>query len=317
MASEVINGYQLITTWSTSGSCQWAYAKKNSKEWFIKQFLAPVYISKESGLSEQKIEKSRIRCEKFKQSQSQLYDRIRKANTGNIVAPEDFFNFQGKFYAVSPRVDISSAAIEDIANMAQDGKINLLKVLTYSMKGLHENGVVHADLKPDNILLKKTKVGYTFKLIDFDASFLESEPKRGEEICFDLGFVSPETQTAVWDETVSLTTQIDIFAMGLLFHLYYTGKMPGIPKGYENACHAVSNEEALGLDSALPGWLSRLIQDMVQLQPEKRPDCGTVFLSLCQQQYPTTKEDPGVRIKSATGPEKKKGWITPYGPNKQ
>lgn len=280
-----INGYQLLENWSTSGSCRWSFAQKNGQQWFIKQFMAPKYKRIEDGISAKKVEQSRKRCEAFREAQTALYNQIKEANTGNIVAVDSFFSFESMFYAVTERVDISSASVSDVSLMEHDRKMILLKVLTHSINSLHKRGVVHADLKPDNVLIKKTKIGYTLKLIDFDASFLESQPKRGEQICFDVSFVAPETITAYNDESISLTSKIDIFALGLLFHLYYSGNMPEIPEDYSNTCGAVSDGVLPKIDPSIPDWLRRLITDMLSLNPDDRPNSEQVFQALIKQSY--------------------------------
>lgn len=280
-----INGYQLLENWNTSGSCRWSYAVKDGRQWFIKQFMAPKYKRAEDGFSPKKVESSRIRCEAFQKSQTALYSRIRNANTGNIVAVDSFFSYESMFYAVTPRIDVSSVSTGDIARMGYGQKLILLKVLTHSINSLHKNGVVHADLKPDNVLVKKTQTGYTLKLIDFDASFLEMQPKRGEEICFDASFVAPETIDACGDRTMSLTRKIDIFALGLLFHLYYTGHMPKTPEGFPNACSVVRDGKIPQIDSEIPDWLRQLISAMLLRDPEDRPNADQVFQMLLDQKY--------------------------------
>lgn len=299
-----INGYQLLENWSTSGSCRWSYAQKDGRQWFIKQFMAPKYKRIEDGFSAQKAEQSRKRCEAFREAQTALYNQIKEANTGNIVAVDSFFSYESMFYAVTERVDISSTSVTDVSLMEHERKMILLKVLTHSISSLHKCGVVHADLKPDNVLIKKTKIGYTLKLIDFDASFLENAPKRGEQICFDVSFVAPETIIAYNDEAVSLTSKIDIFALGLLFHLYYTGKMPGIPEEYSNVCGAVSNGVSPTIDGSMPEWLQKLVADMLMFNPIERPDSEQVFHALLKQHYLTDNASkvPG---------EKKKGFHLP------
>lgn len=281
-----INGYQLLENWSTSGSCRWSYAEKDGRQWFIKQFMAPKYKRIEDGISPQKVEASRVRCEAFRERQMTLYNKIKDANTGNIIIVDSFFRYESMFYAVTERVDISSASISDISQMEHEQKMVLLKVLSHSVNCLHKNGVVHADLKPDNVLIKKTKAGYTLKLIDFDASFLESQPRRGEQICFDVSFVAPETIAAYNDEAISLTNKIDIFALALLFHLYYTGCMPEIPEGYANVCEAIRDGKTIIIDTGTPKWLQRLISTMLSCDPDDRPTSEQVFQALLKQEFP-------------------------------
>ena len=282
-----IEGYQLLQDWSTSGSCRWSFAEKDGKQWFIKQFMAPKLKRTSDGISEKKVKESRKRCVEFSEAQHELYSRIAvSSETGNIVPVSRFFLHETMFYSVTSRIDISSVEADEISHMSHDQKMVLLKVLTHSICSLHKNGVVHADLKPDNVLIKETQSGYTLKLIDFDASFLESKPKRGEQVCFDMSFVAPETIAAYNDERISLTKKIDVFALGLLIHLYYSGVMPWVPDCYSNVCGAVSDQCAPRVSKKIPEWMKKMILDMLSLLPENRPDSKTVFQALTAQRYP-------------------------------
>lgn len=292
---EVINGYQLIAPWTTSGSAQWTYAEKDGKEWFLKHFLAPKYKRAEDGISQKLIDRANARCELFRNAQEKLYQRVRTSNTGNIVAVSDFFCFGTSFYAASPRIPVSELSTEGISKLPQEKRILLMKILTHSVQNLHANGVVHADLKPSNIILKSTASGgYTLKLIDFDASFLEETPRSGENVAFDPAYVAPETIQAMSDPTVRLTSKIDIFALGLIFHLYYCGSLPELPDGCPHAVHAVANGDPVKLSEKMPQWLKALIGQMIQLDPEQRPAAALVFQWLQEQKQPSEQKKTGV-----------------------
>ena len=275
-----INGYQLIQPWEASGSANWAFAQKDGQQWFIKEFGSPGYLREQDGFSKQKVEKRAEKCEAFYRSKEAFYARVRQADTGNLIPVEDFFRYGTKFYAVSKRVDTSSINISDIAAMDRDQKMILLKVLSYSLMNLHAQGIVHADLKPDNVLVKKTERGITMKLIDFDAGFLESSPPRGKDISLDLVFMAPETSLACQDSSVALTAKIDVFSLGLLFHLYYCGAMPEVPETCLYPSEAVLRNLPLGLKDELPQRLKGLIDRMLSLSQETRPDMETVFQEL-------------------------------------
>ena len=288
---EYINGYKLCTDWKTSGTAQWAYAEKDGKKWFVKRFLAPKYKIAGEGISEKMVEKARKRCEVFREKQNVYYEHIKNADTGNIVYVTDFFSYETHFYAVSPRVTIADASVEEISNLSHDKKMILLKVLTHSLRNLHEQSVVHADLKPSNIILKKTTSGnYTLKLIDFDAGFLEADPRRGENIVFDPVYVAPETIIAMGDTTVTLNRKIDIFALGLLFHQYYSGRLPELPEGYLHAANAVLDGKSIKVSPTLPTWLAELIIQMLHPEPEKRPTTEMIFQWLQAQKKPVGRK---------------------------
>ena len=276
----VINGYQLTQPWSTSGSAQWSFAEKGHQKWFIKQFIAPKFKRESDGVSKEQAQRARIRCEEFRKRQEAFYNQIRMANTGNVVAVTDFFSFGTYFYAVSPKIENMGLNPPEISALPAEQKYILLKILSYNLMVLHQEKIVHADLKPDNILIKKTLKGYTAKLIDFDAGFLESAPKHGEAINFDPVFAAPETILAYGDPSIDLTCKIDIFALGLLFHLYITGKMPILPEGFSYASQAILEDHAPTLDLSLPADLQTLVAEMLLKQPNQRPSASTVFLRL-------------------------------------
>lgn len=294
VCTEVINGYHPIAPWVTSGSAQWTYAEKDGREWFLKRFLAPKYKRTEDGILQNQVDRANARCESFKRTQEKLYQKVRISDTGNIVSVSDFFCFGTCFYAASPRIPMSELPAEEISRLPQEKRILLMKILTHSLQNLHANGVVHADLKPSNIILKRTTSGgYTLKLIDFDAGFLEETPRSGEGVAFDPVYVAPETIQAMSDPTVRLTTKIDIFALGLIFHLYYCGSLPGLPNGCPHAVHAVTNGDPVKLSEKLPQWLKTLIGQMIQLDPEQRPAADMVFQWLQEQKQPLEQKTTG------------------------
>lgn len=294
MQNEVINGYSLTAPWTTSGSAQWTFAQKDGQEWFLKRFLAPKYKRAEDGLPQSAVDRANSRCEAFKAAQEALYRRVREADTGNIVPVSDFFRFGTSFYAVSPRVPESELQPGEVFQLPPEKKLLLMKILTHSLQSLHANHVVHGDLKPSNIIFKRTAVGgYTLKLIDFDAGFLEEFPRSGEDIAFDPVYVAPETIRAMSDPSVRLTAKAGIFALGLIFHLYFCGQLPTLPEGCPHAVHAVLHGDPVTLSEKLPPWLKPLIGQMLLPDPDQRPGADTVFRWLQEQKQPAEKTAAG------------------------
>ena len=178
---QTINGFQLEKDFSTenAGFCRWAFAKKGICDYFVKEFLSPNYPEDGCGLSEAMIEKKRAECAAFFQEKSALYDAVKKCRTGNIAINHAFFRNGPKYYAVTERMYPCSMTPEQISALSEEKKEILIRSLLYSFAALHRQGVVHADVKPDNILIKKTKKGFfTGKIIDFDSGFFESSPPR-------------------------------------------------------------------------------------------------------------------------------------------
>ena len=125
----------------------------------------------------------------------------------------------------------------------------LLKTVAHSLKILHDLGIVHSDLKPSNVLIKRTELGYTTKLIDFDSSYIVGSPPPPEEIVGTMNYYSPN-----WSATSKaaaapgeLTEASDIFALGLIYAEYLTGALPAFDPAYHEAAIAVLHGAALRL----------------------------------------------------------------------
>lgn len=274
--------YQLTEPWqnTNSGNARWSFAKKDGKEYFIKEFISPSCPSTKA-LSPEAIAAKKAICFEFYKKKRELYDRIEKSANGNIVTIEDFFLYGTKYYITTEKIDITKARIENIAKASKEKKVLLLKVLSSSLRRLHENGVVHADLKPNNILIKESATGnFIAKIIDFDGSFIVGHQPNHEEVQGDLPYLAPETCRYMFGEDIELTQKVDVFTAGLLFHQYYTGKLPSFSSCFESAHEALLEGDEIVLSSSLPGVLADLIRNMLALNPDDRPEMASVFSCL-------------------------------------
>lgn len=310
---DVINGYhtsgRLTTT--SAGTCRWSFCEKNGKMFFIKEFLSPVYPTS-SALSKEMTEHKKSICEEFYSSRRKFYDVLSSCQSGNIVTVNDFFRSGARYYIVTDKVENVESNINITLGLSEQQKVTLFKTIAYSFSLLHEAGIVHADVKPDNILLKKAAEGnLTAKIIDFDAGFLVgNEP---EEMAGDFPYLAPETFLKMNEEEVKITQKIDIFALGLLFHQYWTGTLPRINAKYNYAFEAVLDGSNVQLSNVLPAKIATVIQKMLALNPDKRPTAKEVFSMLSDEpQKPIVAEEPKPTITMS----KKKGFYSAFIGNK-
>lgn len=293
---DTINGYQIRKPFSSenAGFCRWAIGEKYGRAYFIKEFLSPKYPADDCGLSEKTIAKKRAECEKFYDRKAKLYQAVQQCRTGNVVVIQDFFREGSKYYAVTEQVKAENLSPSQIAALPESKKMTLIRAILYSFSVLHSKAIVHSDVKPDNILVKRTENGfYTGKIIDFDASFLEADVP--EEIAGDQVYLAPETRLRMMEEPVSVTTKADVFALGILIHQYWCGKLPGCPKEYDYLFEAVLDGAQITLSEKLPQTLADQIRQMIQADPEKRPDAQKVLQALAEEapKVPPTPEKPG------------------------
>lgn len=286
-----INGYSMVYGFTNedAGMCQWGFAQKNGHTYFIKEFLSPKYPVDETKLGPELTKAMREKADAYYKLKSAFYDTLRTCRTGNIVVVEDFFRCGAKYYAVTDKICGNILSIEEIAKLTEDKKRVLTQSILYSMTQLHNAGIVHSDLKPENILVKETESGYcTAKIIDFDAGFLEENvPKNIEG---SQNYFSPEAIQKTNDIDVAVTTKADVFALGLLIHQYWTGKMPQFSKKYHYACEAVLDNSPVEAFASIPEDVRVTIVKMLSKSPENRPTCKEAWLYLGEKKATTAEE---------------------------
>lgn len=271
---ENIYGYQLTTelTNKNSGFGRWGFAVKAGKEYFIKEFLAPVYPEDSLPISAAERNRRVKECQTFYEEKNALYAAIRKANNGNIIQIEDFFRYKTHFYVVTDKVNTASLDVSQVSGLPEEKKVLLLKVLTHCLKNLSLNGIVHGDLKPDNILIKQTVSGfYTVKLIDFDSSFFETRTfDEDDDIQGDTVYLAPETFLCMVGACDKITVRADVFALGILFHQYLSGEFPTFSEEYDYMYEVALDDAPYKLSPKVPAQYQALIRRMLDKDPENR-----------------------------------------------
>jgi len=305
-----INGYQTIGELKStnSGYAKWGFARKNGVEVFIKEFLSPVYPVDTTVLSEGQILHKRRICEEFYAEKRAFYDVLNRCSTGNIVTTLDFFRFGSRYYTVTEKVDAVKIDPMEIFRHDLHQKKLIMKIILHCVNSLHVHGIVHGDIKPDNILFKRTKKGmYTAKIIDFDSSFLESSPpKTDEDFQGDLVYLAPESFLFMAEaEGGVLSTKIDVFALGVLFHQYMSGRLPGYDTSkYDYVFEAVLDGYKLNILDTIPRDVRELITRMLDRYPAKRPTVSEAFEALSGKPLtaPEVVEKPaGEPVEKTTG----------------
>ena len=282
---ETLGTYQLTTPMTThnSGYSIWGYGTKNGKEYFIKQFLSPKFPENDKVSTPERIAKKTKQCRQFEARKVAIYQALNTNSDGITVCVDDFFRVESKYYIATAKIDALPWEIEDICGLPLANRKYLCSIIAHGVACLHKGRVVHADLKHENILFTGTSSGYvTAKIIDFDSGFLETDPPgEDEELIGDQVYFSPEACLTFMGQRPELTTKMDVFSMGVLFHQYLTGNLPGYNE--ELGCcvgEAVANGDLPVLQEDLPEELKSLLGRMLSADPVKRPTSIEVYAAL-------------------------------------
>ncbi len=268
-----IGGYEQLTPMQTagSGSARWCIAKRYGQRFFVKEFLSPVYpfADRETPL----ILKQKERCQAFEAQKQRLYAALSCVIGDTLVSVLDFFRYEGRYYAISEEVPEPHTNGEAVPPLSLRETRELLSTLAECLQRLHAQGIVHADLKPEHVLLIGGKGNYQLRLIDLDSGFLAEEPPQEQrDIEGDPVYLAPETFLRLTGEPVALTSKIDTFALGILIHRLWTGELPGIDTSrYTYLYEAALAEAEIRLSPALPLAYRFPVQQMLRKDPKARP----------------------------------------------
>jgi serine/threonine protein kinase len=196
----------------------------------------------------------------------------------------DFFRWGAKYYKVTERIQATGMEPAEIAALGFEAQLVLLKTVAHSLKILHDLGIVHGDLKPGNVLVKRTELGYTTKLIDFDNAYLAGDPPPPDELVGTMNYYSPELVGYIQElgtQPRELTQKADIFALGLIYAEYLTGALPPLDSRFGYASIAVRSGEVLRVPAGtVHPAVAELVDRMLLADPAARPGIGEVHATL-------------------------------------
>lgn len=284
---DVLNGYRLLEDFRVVGAglSEWSFAERGGRDFFIKRFLSPTYPEADAPGSERIKAKKRARCAAFEAHHRGIQAAMAPLTTygGNLIATLDFFRIGAKYYKVTEKVDVAGLQTRDIAALDFPVQLVLLKTVAHSLKILHDLRIVHSDLKPSNVLVKRTELGYTTKLIDFDSSYIAGNPPPPEEIVGTMNYYSPELVRYIQGSAApgELTEASDIFALGLIYAEYLTGAMPPFDPAHHEPAIAVLHGQPLKLGpTRVPTLITDLVERMLLPDPAARPSVAQVHSTL-------------------------------------
>ncbi|MBQ4324093.1 MAG: serine/threonine protein kinase, partial [Clostridia bacterium] len=140
----------------------------------------------------------------------------------NIVNVYDV-NFEGKIqYIVMEYIDgvTLKDRMDQKGQLSHEEAIHYLKQILSALQHAHSRGVVHHDIKPQNILLLSDA---SVKVTDFGIASVPNfeEDTSGDEAVGSVHYISPEqAQGDVTDE------KSDLYSVGVMMYSMLTGRLP-------------------------------------------------------------------------------------------
>jgi tetratricopeptide (TPR) repeat protein/predicted Ser/Thr protein kinase len=142
-----------------------------------------------------------------------------KVNHPNIVSIYDICDTAGQAYIAMEYVEGQTLA----RYLAKKGRLSPREASNYvlqtcgALQAIHDAGIVHRDIKPDNIVLAK---GGLVKLMDFGLAKGVDRRLTGANVIMGTPAYMPPEQVRGED----VDHRADLYALGLIFHELLTGK---------------------------------------------------------------------------------------------
>lgn len=196
------------------------------------------------------------------QMSAQEYEALVKLDHPNIIKLFSTFQDEESEYLV----------MEYCSNgtLSRKGKIDYTTFIFYAKQILealaycHSKQIAHRDIKPENILLDQ----YNYpKLADFGLSKSFSKEVTSTEKCGTLIYCAPET--LIQNEISPF--KADIWALGITFFVFATGKLPFQYKTREELIELISVGKLNYTDIKIDQRIRYLINKMIEKNPEQRP----------------------------------------------
>ena len=145
----------------------------------------------------------------------------------NILCYKRIFQNDGFVYLVTDYIG-GNTFFETVQTIRKDHNdkdfhnifLELCRSLLCTLDFIHNKGIVHADIKPENVLIRKVNESYQPVIIDFGLSCMTKD-KSCEKVVGTLEFVAPEilTDKVIYPES-------DLWSLGIMLYEAYFGSTP-------------------------------------------------------------------------------------------
>jgi serine/threonine protein kinase len=203
---------------------------------------------------------------------NRFIDEARSANSinhPNIVQIFDFGQLDdGRFFCIMEYINGKelNMIIDERCGLEMRYIEIILPQLISALSAAHDSGVIHRDLKPDNIMVFRGREGIKIKILDFGiAKLLENNEEAKEhktkmgDIMGTPAYMAPEQARGQTDKIDSRT---DIYSMGVILYQMLSNKLPIEGRSIPDLLIKLLNDPPIPLVDAAPD-MSQSISDFL------------------------------------------------------
>lgn len=189
---------------------------------------------------------------------------LASVNHPNVLSLYDVFEHEGYYVLVTeylPNQTLADALSS--APMALDEALDTAIALSQGIEAIHQQRIIHCDLKPSNVLLGFDR---TVKIGDFGIALTgKIDENHSAQVKGTLSAISPEQLTGA-----PATPASDIYSLGLICYQIFTGNAPYRDcKGDDELKEAILKGKFRKPNSDLKE-INQLLSEMLEISPKAR-----------------------------------------------
>jgi Serine/threonine protein kinase len=226
----------------------------------------------------------------------------------NIVKVFSYGLFEERQYIIMEYMDQ-----RDLGNHLKNGRkfstqevINIILSVAHGLEEAHKNGVIHRDLKPQNILLSTV---LSPKITDFGIAKIRSLDNLTEAVEKIMGtvlYMSPEQVKGEKD----IDNRSDIYSLGVVFYELLAGYNP-FNKGASTPPYTifndiVSNPPPVISKPGIPKYIIRIVYKCMSKDKTERFKSASELIYALRSQVIPSNPLPKIKIKTEPDPKNKK-----------
>ena len=163
--------------------------------------------------------------EKYRGKFKKEAQKLQKVNDTRVVKVYEYFEENNTSYYSMELIDGDNLAeyIKKV-KLSEDDSIKIIKDVALALKTLHDNKILHLDIKPKNIMRRNNG---DIILIDFGLSKVFDERGNVESSSVSISGLTPGySPMEQIDFDGNFAPTLDIYALGATFYTLLTGKIP-------------------------------------------------------------------------------------------
>lgn len=189
-------------------------------------------------------------------------------NHQNIITIYEIDEFEGKCFISMEFVEGKSIkGLIGQEALSVKKTLNIAMQVAEGLKAAHEKGIVHRDLKSDNIML--TPDGKV-KIADFGLAELKGAPSLTSQVSImgTLPYASPEQL-----QGITIDERTDVFSFGVVLYEMITGRLPFWSEYEQATIYSILNEDpepVTKLNKEIPTELEKIIGKALEKRAGQR-----------------------------------------------